>query len=181
MGTDGKTKAEDAELFRRSVGDVRRLSHGQVEPRLPRRLPIPEQSLAEERVVLAEMAAGEMDPAELETGEELIYRGAGLQERRFRKLRRGMFAVEAELDLHGMTTDAARDAVADFVTRARLAKKRCVRIIHGKGLRSRGGRPVIKSGLQRWLRQRKDVLGFCSARPVDGGTGALYVLIKRGN
>jgi DNA-nicking Smr family endonuclease len=78
-----------------------------------------------------------------------------------------------------MTADEARDAVVGFLDDARSAGKRCVRIIHGKGLGSRHGKPVIKTRLHRWLRQRKDIIGFCSARPVDGGTGAVYVLLGR--
>jgi DNA-nicking Smr family endonuclease len=87
--------------------------------------------------------------------------------------------VEGELDLHGLTSEEAREAVGDFIAAARRAGRRCVRIIHGKGRRSRHGKPVLKTGLQRWLRQRKDVLAFCPARASDGGTGAAYVLIRK--
>lgn len=179
MRKDAKTRDRDTALFRRMVGKVTRLPQSRIEPIRPRPVPVPLQSVQEDLAVLAEMAGGGTDPAQPETGEELAYRGPGLQERQFRKLRRGQFAVEAELDLHGMTAESAQAAVAGFLSRSRLAGKRCVRIIHGKGRGSRGGRPVLKMRLQDWLRRRRDVLGFCSARAMDGGTGALYVLITR--
>lgn len=166
-------------LFRRLVGPVRPITHNRVDAGTPRPAPVPRQTQAEQREVLAVMAQGEVDSTALETGEELIYCSPGLQDRQFRKLRRGQFSIEAELDLHGLIADEAREAVALFLTQARESGKRCVRIIHGKGLGSRDGRPVLKTNLQHWLRKRAEVLAFCSARPVDGGTGAVYVLIKR--
>jgi DNA-nicking Smr family endonuclease len=81
--------------------------------------------------------------------------------------------------LHGLTTEAARDELTAFIRNARQHGHRCVRIIHGKGLRSPDKRSVLKAKTDRWLRQKNDVLAFCSARPVDGGTGAVYVLLKR--
>ena len=180
MSEDRKSAGGEVELFRRSVGPVVPLrSPATAELRRRRPRPVPRQAEADERAVLVEMIQGDIDPAELETGDELLYKGPGLQDRQFRKLRRGQFVVEGELDLHGLTAEAAHQAVNEFITSARNAGRRCVRIIHGKGRGSRHGRPVIKTRLQRWLRQRKDVLAFCSARPVDGGTGAAYVLIRR--
>ena len=173
-------KNSDRALFRDAVGAIRPVDRNRTESRRPRPRPVPRQSMAEQRAVLAEMADGDLDPADLETGDELIYRGPGLQERQFRKLRRGQFAVQAELDLHGLTVDAARQAVAEFLASCRILEQRCVRIIHGKGKGSHQRKPVIKTRLSRWLRQRSEVLAFCSARPVDGGTGAVYVLLKGG-
>jgi DNA-nicking Smr family endonuclease len=180
MSDDRKTTDEDAELFRRTVGSVKPIDWAGAETRRPRPRPVPARTIAENRSVLRDMIEGELDPAELETGEELIWRAPGLQERQFRKLRRGQFATEGQLDLHGMTSEEAREAVADFLGGARRAGRRCVRIIHGKGRGSRQGKPVLKLKLHRWLRQRADVLGFCSARAVDGGTGAVYVLLAKG-
>jgi DNA-nicking Smr family endonuclease len=170
---------DDSALFRHSVGPVRRI-HAHPPVGTGRRpAPIPSQRLADERQVLNEMGSLEFDPADIETGDEILHRGAGLQDRQFRRLRRGQFRIEGELDLHGFTADAARTAVAAFIARARQDGKRCVRIIHGKGRRSHQGRPVLKTRVQHWLRQRSDVLGYCSALPADGGTGAVYVLLKR--
>jgi DNA-nicking Smr family endonuclease len=163
------------------MNDVRPLDHDRVETRHPKPPPEPVRSRDDERRVVSEMIDGEFDPAVLETGDDLIYKAPGLQDRQFRRLRRGQIALEGELDLHGMSADTAREAVAAFLDHARAGGRRCVRIIHGKGLGSRGGRPVLKTGLPRWLRQRRDVLGYCSARPVDGGTGAVYVLIRKGS
>jgi DNA-nicking Smr family endonuclease len=86
--------------------------------------------------------------------------------------------VAAELDLHGMTSELARSALREFMAECRRRDHRCVRIIHGKGRGSSNRGPVLKGKVNRWLRQRDDVLAFCSARPVDGGTGALYVLLR---
>jgi DNA-nicking Smr family endonuclease len=170
---------EDRTLFRDSVGRVRRIHAHPPVGASRRPAPIPHQKLADERQVMNEMGSLEFDPAEVETGEELLYRGPGLQDRQFRRLRRGQFRTEGELDLHGFNAESAREAVSGFITRARLEGKRCVRIVHGKGRRSHQGRPVLKTRVHHWLQQRHDVLGFCSALPVDGGTGAVYVLLKR--
>jgi len=114
-----------------------------------------------------------------ETGEELLHVRPGLQQTVIRKLRRGQYAIEAELDLHGATVTQAREAVDEFLGAARERGKRCVRIIHGKGHSSVGKMPVLKGKVNSWLRQKDEVLAFCSARPNDGGTGAVYVLLKR--
>lgn len=121
---------------------------------------------------------GEPHPLETETGEELSFIRPGLQHRLLRKLRRGHFSIGAELDLHGMTVALAQVELTIFLKQAQARGVRCVRIIHGKGLRSRQGRPVLKFKLERWLRLREEVIAFSSARPVDGGTGAVYVLLK---
>ena len=96
-----------------------------------------------------------------------------------RKLRRGQFAVEAELDLHGFIVPQARTALDKFLRDARALGKRCVRVIHGKGRRSQGKLPVLKGKVNAWLRQKDDVMAFCTAVPRDGGAGAVYVLLRR--
>jgi DNA-nicking Smr family endonuclease len=171
--------AEDRALFRAHVGEVRHVTTRRAESTPRRPAPIPRQRLADEEQVLDELTTLEFDPGNMETGEELLYRGQGLQDRQFRRLRRGQYRIEGQLDLHGFTADAARVAVAGFLTHARQDGRRCVRIIHGKGRGSRHGRPVLKTQVNHWLRQRRDVLGFCSALATDGGTGAVYVLLKR--
>lgn len=171
--------AEEKALFRAHVGEVRRITAARAESAPRRPAPIPRQRQADEAQVMDELTTLEYDPASLETGDELLYRGAGLQDRQFRRLRRGQFRVEGQLDLHGYTAEAARVAVAAFLTHSRQGGRRCVRIIHGKGRGSRNGRPVLKAQVNHWLRQRRDVLGFCSTLPADGGTGAVYVLLKK--
>ena len=135
-------------------------------------------STADERAVLLEMLSGP-DPDEFETGETLSYRAPGVQERVLRQLRRGGYRVEAELDLHGLNRDRARAAVAVFIAECRDLDRRCVRIIHGKGNGSPNTGPVLKQRLDGWLRKVRDVMAFCTARPGDGGSGAVYVLLRQ--
>ena len=128
--------------------------------------------------VLEDMLSDPIDLADVETGEELLFSRSGVQPAMMKKLRRGQFAIEAELDLHRMTSDEARLATSTFLQLARQGGKRCIRIIHGKGLGSPNKLPVLKTKLNHWLKQRDEILAFCSARPVDGGTGAVYVLLR---
>jgi DNA-nicking Smr family endonuclease len=172
-------KPEDSELFRASVGELRRLQDGQAESRRQKPPPIPKSRIADERQVMRDSLSPDYHPADFETGEEISYARPGLDAGTVRKLRRGRFSVGAVLDLHGMTAAGARDALDDFIDQAQQARTSCVRIIHGKGLRSGNQGPVLKQQVNRWLRQKDEILAFCSARPSDGGTGAIYVLIKR--
>lgn len=128
--------------------------------------------------VLAESLAG-MDVHELETGEELSFRTASVSEAVYRKLRRGRLSVSAEVDLHGLNVGEARQHLREFLTVARKRQLRCIRVIHGKGKRSGQRGPVLRNKVNRWLRQWSEVLAFCSARPADGGTGAVYVLLRK--
>ena len=167
---------DERTLFREAVSDVRPLRADRLEPDRPKPPPVPLQREQDDAQVLKDMLSDAVDPAELETGEELVFARPGLQHNVLRKLRRGQFSIEAELDLHGMTVAQARQALADFL---RVRPGRCVRVIHGKGNSSTGRVPVLKGKVNHWLRQREEVLAFSSARPVDGGTGALYVLLAR--
>jgi DNA-nicking Smr family endonuclease len=169
----------DRDLFRQAVGPVRPSRCDRIKPVLSHPAPIPRFTLADERQVLADMVSDYFEPAELDTGEELYYRREGVQQAVLRKLRRGQFQVGAALDLHGMTVAMAREALAVFLQRARRDSLGCVRVIHGKGNRSRHRGPVLKQKINHWLRQRDEVLAFCSARPMDGGTGAIYVLLRK--
>ena len=163
------------DLFRAAMKGVTPLKGGgRTHASRPAPAPHPRQRQADDRAVLREM----MDGPLLDIGEELEYRGPGLQDGAFRRLRRGAYHVGAELDLHGMRADEARLAVARFLAESQDRGIRCLRIIHGKGLRSKGEGPVLKQRLDGWLRRRDDVLAFCSARREDGGTGAAYVLLK---
>ena len=173
-----KTVAGEYELFRRSVGDVTPVANDRVIPQTRKPAPEATQRMADEAAVIKEMAEGFFDTEAAETGDELLYKKPGIQDKVFRKLRRGQFAIAAELDLHGYTVQHAKDSLSDFLKECITRNRRCVRIIHGKGLRSRQGRPTIKSRIGKWLQQRQEVLAYCSARQVDGGTGAIYVLLK---
>jgi DNA-nicking Smr family endonuclease len=111
-------------------------------------------------------------------GEALSFHRAGVRTQVMRRLRRGLYPIEGELDLHGLSQMAARDLLAEFITLSRDAGHRCVRIIHGKGYRSGARGPVLKIAVNLWLRRHLDVMAFTSARAIDGGTGALYVLLR---
>jgi len=108
----------------------------------------------------------------------LSFRRPGVREQTLRHLRRGRYPVEDELDLHGLSQAAARDYLADFLAASRNAGLRCVRVVHGKGYRSGARGPVLKIAVNTWLRRHPDVLAFTSARAIDGGTGAVYVLLR---
>ena len=171
----GEPSAEEIRLFREAVGDVRRYQHDKIEPVMSRAAPYPLQRQRDEAQVLEEMLSDAWDATLLEIGDELLYRREGVQNSVLRRLRRGDYSVGAELDLHGMTVKEARQELARFLHGNR---QRCVRIIHGKGNGSLNRRPVLKSKVNHWLQQRDEVLAFCSARSVDGGTGAVYVLLR---
>ena len=115
----------------------------------------------------------------MESGEELLFARSGLQRSTFRRLRSGDFALEAELDLHGYTSSEAGIHVIAFLNEAQDHGWRCVRIIHGKGLGSGNRGPVLKGKVNKWLRQWNEVLAFVSTRQIDGGTGAVYVLLSK--
>lgn len=169
----------DRRLFRRTMKGARALKQDTVHPYRKRPAPVPVQTRKDEREVIRHLLSTEFDPCEHETGEELTYQRAGVQRNVMRKLRRGEYVVEQELDLHGRTVPQARDELVQFLHTATTRGLRCVRIVHGKGLRSPGKQPVLKLRVFQWLKQRDEVLAFCSAPPVDGGTGAIYALLKR--
>ncbi|WP_133647738.1 Smr/MutS family protein [Paraburkholderia flava] len=172
----------DADLFRREIGEVAPLA---VPPRatLPRRPPepLPVQTQLDEEAVLQEALSDEFDPEVLlETDESLYYCRPGVSQDVVRKLRRGDWIVQAQLDLHGMRRDEARDALAIFIRDSVKRGLRCLRVIHGKGLGSVGKEPVLKGKVRAWLVQKDEVIAFCQARPHDGGAGAVLVLLQPG-
>ena len=113
------------------------------------------------------------------TGDQaLSFQRAGVRIQVMRRLRRGLYPIEGELDLHGLSQTAARDRLAGFLARSRDGGCRCVRIIHGKGYRSGARGPVLKAAVNLWLRRHMDVMAFVSARAIDGGGGAVYVLLR---
>lgn len=170
---------DELELFHQALKRVTPLRHDKVTPARKRPLPVPKQTQLNERQVLRDMLSDSLDAEELETGEELLFSRSGLQHGLLRKLRRGQFSIRRQLDMHGMTVAEARGALIQFLSDSHASNVRCVRIIHGKGLGSRHKQPILKGKLNVWLQQRDDVLAFCSARPMDGGTGAVYVLLKQ--
>lgn len=153
-------------------------------PPSPRVKPVPRQRLKDEKQVLIDSLSDPLEildqggPDSIEGGEELFFSRPGVPVAALRKLKRGGWAIQAELDLHGLRSDEARLALAEFLHACARRDCRCVRIVHGKGLGSRNREPVLKHKLRHWLMQRDDVLAFCQARPTDGGSGAAIVLLK---
>ncbi|HHH13021.1 MAG TPA: DNA mismatch repair protein MutS [Thiolapillus brandeum] len=172
MGSGDEKQDDDLGLFREAMGDVEPLRHDKAAPWRRRRKPVPLELPGD-----AQPGDEFGDTAE-EAPEFLEFRRPGIQHRLFQDLQRGVIEPEASLDLHGMRVDDARRALGRFLDQSLKARRRCVRIIHGKGKRS-GGQPVIKQRVNQWLPQRKEVLAFCSAPRWDGGTGAAYVLLSR--
>jgi DNA-nicking Smr family endonuclease len=169
---------DDKRLFREAVRDVKRL---RTQPRVTPPKPRPQARFArlDDLEVLKESLDTSPGDLLVETGDELTFRRAGVQDAVLRKLRRGEFRVEAELDLHGLTAAQAKLELRNFLLEAQRSAMRCIRVIHGKGLRSGHRGPVLKHTVNALLQKTAAVLAFSSARPVDGGTGAIYVLLGR--
>lgn len=170
---------QDRELFREAVGKIRPLSHqSDTGPGLTRPQPDARQFELDEARVRDELLTHEFDPASIEMGEEIFYLKSGQAQAMLKRLRRGHFSIRAEIDLHQMTVAVARQAVTAFLNDAIDHRELCVRIVHGKGLRSSARGPVVKRMTEQLLRRRDDVLAFASARPAQGGTGAVLVLLR---
>jgi DNA-nicking Smr family endonuclease len=170
----------EAEVFRRAVADVAPLApNGRLPPAPVHLQPVARQHQIDERNALAQSLSDEIDIERLlETDDRLSFCRPGVGPESLRKLRRGHWVTQAQLDLHGLRTEGARDAVAAFLSQCVRDGVRCVRIIHGKGLGSLNRQPVLKEKVMRWLTQRQEVIAFCQAPPFAGGGGALLVLLK---
>jgi DNA-nicking Smr family endonuclease len=175
-----KESRREAELFRSSVGSVTPLAQsGKTEPNALRPSPIPRQRIADEQAALEESLSDEFNiDTLLDTDEALSYARTGIGPDTLRKLRRGHWVIQGQLDLHGMRREEAREALSEFLRNAVKRGTRCVRIIHGKGLGSVNKEPVLKSKVRNWLVQKEEVIAFCQATAADGGSGALVVLLK---
>jgi DNA-nicking Smr family endonuclease len=177
MSRPKKPAPDDIELFRRSVDVDRKLTSDKVAPPVKRRSPRPRiKPEFETPPPLAGFSWGQ--PEDIGAEDTLFFARPGLQQRQLQRLRRGQFPVEAELDMHGMTIPVAEVEVARFLADCRNRHIRCVRIIHGKGYGSQDTAPVLKNRIDHWLRQRHDVLAFCSTPRDRGGTGAINVLLR---
>jgi DNA-nicking Smr family endonuclease len=196
-GSDDASTGNDARAlhdtlaFRAAVRDVKPLKItpepiglAKTRPRTRVRMPAPAGDSLDELMPLLPVARGD-GPGEapqaagaLGGGDALSFQRAGVRTQVVRRLRRGLIPIEDELDLHGLSQTAARYQLAEFLTYSRTAGRRCVRIIHGKGYRSGARGPVLKTAVDLWLRRHLDVMAFTSARAIDGGTGAVYVLLR---
>jgi DNA-nicking Smr family endonuclease len=178
MSSTKKPSREDIELFRRSIGPVRKLDSDKTPPQ--KRQPAPGRRASGDRGAHFD-APGLSDwPLDkpVSATDTLYFARPGLQLRLLQRLRRGQLPVGAELDMHGMTRALAQQELIRFISYSRDRHIRCVRIIHGKGYGSRELAPVLKNSLNNWLRQHQDVLAFSSTRPEQGGSGALLVLLR---
>jgi DNA-nicking Smr family endonuclease len=167
-------------LFARAVGPVQRLPDPATRRFTPERPePIPKQQQLDEARVLRESISDDFDVSSLlDTDDALSFRRPGVSVEVTRRLRRGEWAIQAQLDLHGLRTDAAREALGQFIREAHKNGLRCLRVIHGKGHGSPGKSPVLKGRVQSWLVQKNQVLAFVQAKPAEGGAGALLVLLN---
>lgn len=169
----------EARDFREAVRGVKPLKQSDAPAGLAKPRPKPRK-----RTEASAMSAGSdgFGPPAIESDalpdETLSFRRAGVQDQLLKRLRRGLIPEQAQIDLHGLTQTAAWDCLIQFIGRCRDQNLRCVRVIHGKGYRSGARGPVLKSAVNTWLRRSHDVVAFTSARPIDGGAGALYVLLR---
>ena len=171
--------SEDRDLFRHTIGKVRAINSDKVllnKDNKPK--PYPRPGVIDVNGHLMGSAATDIEKVGLQ--DALSFIAPGLQNNVLKKLRRGFFGLDAEIDLHGLTSNAAKNHLLNFLHDCVQAGCRCVHIVHGKGYRSTDNHPVLKNNLNVWLRQHKDVQAFCSASPKDGGTGALFVLLQLG-
>jgi DNA-nicking Smr family endonuclease len=182
--------SDDAETFRAAVRDIKPLTQiakpvGLEKPRAHPRARARSGaalSAADDMHLLAETlhdgAPGAPAEDAVTGADALSFRRPGVRTQVVRRLRRGLYPIEDELDLHGLGQAAARDNLAEFIAQSRNAGRRCIRIIHGKGYRSGARGPILKIAVNAWLRRHADVMAFCSARAINGGTGAVYVLLR---
>jgi len=174
-------KDDERELFRAAMRGVRPLStpkRAQPANRPPP--PRARQSRAERSAVLRESLAPPDADLDIQPGDSMQYRGAGVPEGVLRRLRRGDYRIEAEIDLHGLRLEEARLRLREFLLAALARGLQCLRIVHGKGLRSGQRGPVIRSAVHGLLSRAPQVLAFTSAAMRDGGTGATLVLLRAG-
>ncbi len=171
---------DERTLFRQAVADAKPLApNDRIDLGRPPPPAVPRQHLRDEQAALAESLSDAVDvDSLLETDATLSFRRPGIGPDVVRKLRRGHWTIQDELDLHGLRSDEARESLSAFIHEAQAAGRRCVRVIHGKGLSSPGREPVLKHKTRAWLVQKNEVLAFCQAKPSDGGAGALVVLLR---
>jgi DNA-nicking Smr family endonuclease len=175
-------RERERRLFTHAVGPVQAIADpGRIEPRPVPVQPLPVQRQLDEASVMREALSDEFDiETLLHTDEMLSYRCPGIGPDVMRKLRDGSWSIQRQIDLHGLRTDEAREALGRFIREAHQQGLRCVRVVHGKGLGSPGRTPVLKNRVLRWLVQKSEVMAFVQARPAEGGAGALVVLLRSG-
>jgi DNA-nicking Smr family endonuclease len=175
-----KLKQAEANIFRTSIGQLQPLKiteRHQSQPRQP--APLAFKHIEDEKAALQESLSDEFDAESLlETDDNLSYTRTGVGLDVVKKLRKGTWVIQAQIDLHGLRRDEAREKMGDFLRQCGKQGLRCVRVIHGKGNGSINKEPVLKQKVRNWLVQKDEVLAFCQATAADGGAGALIVLLK---
>ena len=174
-----KRAEAERNLFTRAVGKVAPIANQERVWSPPQRpSPRPLQQDLDDEAVMHESMSDEFDISTLlDADDQLSFRRTGIGTDVTRKLRKGEWSIQGQIDLHGLRSDEARNAMGQFIRDAKRMGWRCVRVVHGKGLGSPGKEPVLKSKVQRWLVQKNEVLAFVQAKPSDGGGGALLVLL----
>jgi DNA-nicking Smr family endonuclease len=172
-------RSAEKDLFTRAIGATQPLKRPASVPLAPDPpAPIPVQHQLDEKRVLRESLSDEFDVETLlDVDDAMSFRRPGIGTEITRRLRAGEWSIQQQLDLHGMRSDEAREALGAFIRTANRQGVRCVRVVHGKGLGSPGKQPVLKTKTQRWLIQKNEVLAFVQAKPAEGGAGALVVLL----
>ncbi len=166
-------------LFREAVGDVRSVENDRVVDDARPTTPYIRRSDQDDRSVMDSLLSELSESDFLETGEHLSYTQPGVQRSVLRKLKSGRYSIQSEIDLHGLTVNEARQELSDFLKAAQERRHLGIRVIHGKGRKNAERSPRLKPAVNQWLQRNKQVLAFCSARLNDGGTGAVYVLLRR--
>jgi DNA-nicking Smr family endonuclease len=182
LEAEKKKREAEQQLFARAVGAVSPLPDRK-QGRLARApaQPVPRQFQQDEAAALRDSLSDEFDVSTLlDTDEALSFRRPGVGPDITRKLRKGDWTIQREIDLHGLRSDEARMALAEFIREAHRQGLRCVRVVHGKGLGSPGKTPVLKNKVHSWLVQKQQVMAFVQAKPAEGGAGALVVLLTPG-
>jgi DNA-nicking Smr family endonuclease len=175
----GGRRQEDTELFQAEMRDVvPSPPHNRVVHSRPGPKPVAAQRLEDERAVLTELSRLAFDLDDIEFDDDAVFLRPGLPRDILRKLRRTHWVIQDHLDLHGLTGDEAVEETARFLADCKRRGLRCVRIVHGKGLRSRGREPVLKRRVRRALMRRSEVLAYVEPRQVQGGSGAVVVLLE---
>jgi DNA-nicking Smr family endonuclease len=174
-----RKRAAEKDLFTRAIGATEPLRRKAAVPLTPEPpAPIPVQHQLDEQRVLRESLSDEFDVTTLlDVDDAMSFRRPGIGTDVTARLRKGDWSIQAQVDLHGLRSDEAREALGGFIRNAYKQGLRCVRVVHGKGLGSPGKQPVLKTKAQRWLIQKNEVIAFVQAKPAEGGAGALVVLL----
>ena len=175
-----KRQAASRNLFQAAMGKVQLLPPtdlADLKPAPP--APLPLQHERDAAAALQESLSDEVDVTTLlDTDDHLSFRRPGVGMDVAQKLRKGKWSIQRQIDLHGLRSEEARDALGSFIREAHKQGIRCVRVVHGKGLGSPGKAPVLKDKVHRWLVQKAEVVAFVQAQPAQGGAGALVVLLQ---